>query len=494
MSQIKSDRMSYLWLLIGLILLVYSNGIHNIIPLATWLAPVFLIRFLRTQPKARGLILFVLVYSAAWVIMQYGIYPDLGVIGSSFGIVYGIIFFVPYLADRLVTPKTEGFLATLMFPAAWVAIEFFLASMPYTGSWFALAFTQMDNLPLIQLTSITGIYGISFLINWFASIVNWAWEQEFSFSRTWKGASLYLGILVLVLLFGGAYLTFAPADSETVRVANVTRSFDVDEKVEYCRENFTGEELSTCYLEDINQRSLNEFLEGSQQAAEAGAKIIVWQENGLLVRRLDEPAYVEQARELAMQEDVYLVMGTKLVDKDKGPAFDENKIIFITPQGEISEYLKNHKVAGDEHRLGDGKILFHDSPYGKLAALICYDADFPGFVRQAGKADADIMLVPAQDWAEITPIHGRMPMLGAIENGYSLIRNGYHGVSIAVDYHGKLLSQLDNFTTDERVMLADLPTQGAGTVYAQIGDVFAWLCILVSVGLIVLAVKNRKQS
>ena len=138
--------------------------------------------------------------------------------------------------------------------------------------------------------------------------------------------------------------------------------------------------------------------------------------------------------------------------------------------------------------------MFNDSPYGKLAALICYDADFPGFVRQAGKADADIMLIPAQDWAEITPVHGRMPTLGAIENGYSLIRNGFHGVSVAVDYHGSMLSQLDNFTTDERVMLADLPTEGVQTVYALIGDTFAWLCVLGFVGLIALAIKGRKED
>jgi len=426
--------------------------------------------------------------------MQFGIYPDLGVIGSSFGLVYGIIFFLPFLADRLMARKTKGFLATLIFPSVWVILEFALASFEFTGSWFALAFTQMDNLPLIQLASITGIYGISFLINWFATVVNWAWEREFSLPKTWKGASLYLGILTLVLLAGGAYMTFFPADSETVRVAAITRSFDVDEEVEYCRENFSGEELSNCYLNGINQRTLDEFLQGSQQAANAGAKIIIWQENGLVVRSKDKAAYVDQARELAMQEKVYLVMGTKMVDKDKGPAYDENKIIFITPEGEITEYLKNHKVAGDEHVLGDGKILFQESPYGRLVALICYDADFPGFVRQAGKADADVMLIPAQDWAEITPIHGRMPMLGAIENGYSLIRNGYHGVSIAVDYHGNMLSRLDNFTTDERVMLADLPTKGIQTIYAQIGDIFAWLCVLGSLGLIVLAVRDRKKS
>jgi apolipoprotein N-acyltransferase len=63
---------------------------------------------------------------------------------------------------------------------------------------------------------------------------------------------------------------------------------------------------------------------------------------------------------------------------------------------------------------------------------------------------------------------------------------------IAVDYHGKLLFQLDNFTTDERVMLVALPTEGTPTVYALIGDGFAWLCVFGSVGLIGLTIKNRK--
>ncbi len=94
----------------------------------------------------------------------------------------------------------------------------------------------------------------------------------------------------------------------------------------------------------------------------------------------------------------------------------------------------------------------------------------------------------------ITPLHGRMPTLGAIENGYSLIRNGYHGVSIAVDFHGNMLSRLNNFTMDERVMIADLPTQGVQTIYSQIGDIFAWLCVFGSLGLIVLAVKDRKEN
>jgi apolipoprotein N-acyltransferase len=57
-----------------------------------------------------------------------------------------------------------------------------------------------------------------------------------------------------------------------------------------------------------------------------------------------------------------------------------------------------------------------------------------------------------------------------------------------------MLSQLDNFTTDERVMIADLPTQGITTVYSRIGDLFVWFCVAGFLGLIVLAIRNRKQA
>ncbi|MDL1979189.1 MAG: hypothetical protein LWX52_14040, partial [Deltaproteobacteria bacterium] len=84
-------------------------------------------------------------------------------------------------------------------------------------------------------------------------------------------------------------------------------------------------------------------------------------------------------------------------------------------------YLKNHLVFGDNDILGDGKVLIQDSDYGKLATIICYDAD-------------------------------------------------YKGLSTAVDYHGNILSQMNDFTTEDRIMIADIPKQGIKTVYSQIGS------------------------
>ncbi len=398
--------------------------------------------------------------------MLYGIYP--GGVGLVTGLVYGIVFFLPFLADRLVVPKIESYLSTLVFPSAWVTMEFLL-SFTFAGSWFSLAYTQYGNLPLMQLVSITGIWGISFLITWFASVVNWAWEQEFTLPKTGKGGSLYLSILIFVLLFGGAYLAFLPADSDTVRAAAITRSFDMDIEAEKCKGDVS------C-LQGLFNRSLDEFLQDSKQAANAGAKIIVWQENGLAVYQEDEASFIEQGREFAVREEVYLVMGMYVLSKDRSA--DENKAILIDPSGNTSEYLKNHLTQGDNHILGDSKVLIQDSPYGKLASIICLDADFPNFVRQAGESSVDIMLIPSHDLEAITPIHTRMASFRAIENGFSMIRADYHGVSTAVDYHGNILSQMNDFTTEERVMIADLPKQGIRTFYSQIGDLFAWLCVL----------------
>ncbi|KAF5418951.1 MAG: apolipoprotein N-acyltransferase [Candidatus Methanocomedens sp.] len=482
-SKMKSEYWSYIWLVIGFIFLIFSNGFWNIIPIAAWLAPIFLLRFLRTQNKTKGLVIFAPVYVIAWIIMLYGMF--LGIIGYIFAVTYGIIFFIPFLADRFITPKIEGYLSTLVFPSAWVTMEL-IASFTLFGSLFSLAYTQFGNLPLMQLVSITGIWGISFLIIWFASVVNWAWEQEFSLPKIYKGASLYLGILIFILLFGGAYLTFLPVDSDTVRVASVTRSFDIFPLAKECNKNIS------CIQGVLNQ-SLDDFLEHSKQAADAGAKIIVWQEAGIFVFNDDEAGYIRQAREFAMREKVYLVMGIMAISEDE--SINENKVVLIDPSGHTSEYLKTHLVPGDNHILGDGKVLIQDSPYGKLASVICYDADFPNYVRQAGKANADLMLIPSDDWEAITPLHARMASFRSIENGFSMIRPTFEGLSIAVDYHGNILSQMNDFTTEDVVMIADVPKQGIKTIYSQIGDLFAWLCVLgflIMVGLSLTRSKGEK--
>ena len=87
----------------------------------------------------------------------------------------------------------------------------------------------------------------------------------------------------------------------------------------------------------------------------------------------------------------------------------ENKVVLIDSNGEINfEYKKAKPVPGERVVRGDGKVPVHDTPFGRVAAVICFDMDFPTLIRQAGNAAADILLVPARDWKAIDPMHTRM--------------------------------------------------------------------------------------
>ncbi len=74
------------------------------------------------------------------------------------------------------------------------------------------------------------------------------------------------------------------------------------------------------------------------------------------------------------------------------------------------------------------------------------------------------------------------------------MRETSQGLSIAVDYEGRVLSASDYFTTDHQVMVAYVPMHGVRTIYATIGDLFAWLCIIGLVALTGLAIiQSRKR-
>src|SRR5262249_40283612 len=90
------------------------------------------------------------------------------------------------------------------------------------GTLLNPAFTQYGNLPLMQLVSVTGVWGIIFLMSWLASIVSWAWERSFDWIQVRPGLLLYSGLVAVVLIGGGARLVLFPPQGATVRVAGVT--------------------------------------------------------------------------------------------------------------------------------------------------------------------------------------------------------------------------------------------------------------------------------
>jgi apolipoprotein N-acyltransferase len=412
----------------------------------------------------------------------------------------------PYLLDRVLARRLGGLLGTLVFPLAVTTVSYLFALVnPAFGTFGNPAYSQYGNLPLLQLVSVTGLWGIDLVMSWLAGLFNWAWEQGFAWPRVRGNAALYTGLLALVLLFGGARLALFPAQGSTVRVAGISPSpallAAADKQVS---QNINMEALMSGMYTQAQRELIrqayapvsDELFSLSLQEARAGAKIILWPECGANVLQEDEPALLARASALARTAGTYLDMGICEMLSHPVPSrflFDES--ILLDPKGLVLwRYQKAHPVPGEPFPPGDGLVPTVQTPFGRLSNVICFDADFPGTIRQAGQAGADVLLVPGNDWREIDPLHTQMATFRAIENGFSLVRQASHGLAMTVDYEGHVLASSDFFTSDPQVMVAYVPMQGVRTIYATIGDLFAWLSVAGLVVLIGFALARRPKA
>ena len=190
----------------------------------------------------------------------------------------------------------------------------------------------------------------------------------------------------------------------------------------------------------------------------------------------DKAGLIARAAALAQRHDVYLHVGLGVLSR-RAPHM-RNQAILVDPAGQVVwTYDKARPVPGmDQLSPGDGGVPTVDTPYGKLANLICFDADFRARAPERGQGrrhDAGSI----QRLAGVGAVHTQKATLRAIENGYSLVCQDTEGLAQVVDFQGHVLAASDYFTTDQQTMVAYVPTQGDRTIYAMVGDVFAWLSI-----------------
>ncbi len=469
--------LSYFWLMLSVILLIFSNG-RWIFPLATWLAFPFLLRFVRMQKPLIGYLLAVPAIAISSCVAWYGVVPfmTISVLVMS-QTIFAIFIALPYLADRLAAKRVRGLLSTLIFPAAMTVIGYVLTYAPGNATWGSPAYTQYGILPLMQLVSITGIYGLVFLISWFASVVNFCWENGFVPAKIRKVAGVYVCVILAVFVYGGVRLLVINPDDSLVRVAAVKTPSDIGSRAAGWR--ISG--VSPFHL----QESLAILESQTAKAVDAGAKIIAWHEYADLISDQDRDAFIQRGQKIASEKKIYLLLGPAILDSRK-EAKGENASILIDPAGNIKwTYLKSHLVEVVEKpyfKSGDKKIPRHDTPYGTLASVICFDFDFPAYVRSAGRG-ISLMMAPSFDWQEITPLHAHMAVFRGIENGFSILRPTGNGLSIAADACGRVIASQNSFTSKDTIMLADLPVKSVFTVYSVIGDSLVWVCVA---GLVVL--------
>lgn len=490
----KQLLQNYLLLVAGLLLFLISNG-KWIVPVAIWISLALLLRFFRTQKSLWNILIGAIAYIGIYCIQWHGLIKFEGVIFYAIAGGIGLAFFIPIAIDKIISPRVSGFAATLVFPLAWTTIEFIGFKFTPFGTWGSLAYTQYGNLPLMQIVNITGIYGITFLIAWFASVVNWVWEENFEWIKINNGIKKYISIMFVVLLYGGVCLIFLSPQSNEVKVAGV-QSHKAEVILAPIVEKFNAGDFSMEVWKDYFAKTniiIDDLFTKSEIAAKNGAKIISWSENPVMISENDEELFIKRGADFSQKEQVYLALNYSINLSDdirKAPAekFWSAKTVLVGPNGKIlSTYRKTILVPGFESTIavsGNDDVTIVDTPYGRISSLICFDNDFPAFVRkQVGGNRSDIHLVPSGDWKEIDPYHTNMIAFRAIENGFSVFRVTFLGLSAAYDYQGRTLATMDYFKTGDKVFTAHIPENGTKTLYSQIGDVFAWLVVAGLIGI-----------
>ena len=486
-----SGAYSWAFLLCAVGLLLFADG-RNTIALAAWLAPMCLLRFVRTQSPVRGIAIGYAALVITRGIAFRGMTPIPGIFYYIFLLISGISALLPYVADRLLAPRLKGIIATLVFPLTLVVTQFIYAHGPL-GSWGSIAYTQSGNLPLLQLLSVTGLWGVVFLIGWFAAAANQLLGEGIRARQALRAPALFAAVYVLVMLMGGARLALFPPQSQTVRVASLSPAKTgpaISDDILRSVIAGTASDSDTSQLRAAMDATQDELLARSEREARAGAKIIFWSEEAAFVLKENEPRLLARGSALASKYNIYLAMAVATWSpKQTHPL--ENKVVLIEPNGEIAwQYLKSRPTPGPEAAMAvtsDKELRVLDSTFGRLSAAICYDTDFPAFMRQAGALRVAVMLSPASDWRGIDPRHTEIASFRAVEQGFNLVRQANNGLSAAFDYQGRRLASMDEFQSSDLALISQVPTQGVRTIYSRFGDWFAWLCCAALAILIALA-------
>jgi apolipoprotein N-acyltransferase len=448
-------------LLIGVALVTLSQVRHGVNILG-WIAPVpFLFYLLRTD-GVRSRVFLCISLCIAWTLAAAKFitapFPPMLIVIN--GLTFGFLSCVVYLGWSVLQRRLPPWMGHLTFPAMMVSLEWFQCTFTPLASNGSAAYTQLENLPILQFASLFGIFGISFLMYWFAAIVAGSLHHRKFFVRQ----SIAVTAVILTVAIYGSFRIGAPVEGKMAKVAMVGTDFD-----------WFGEALPA---QSERDHITDVLFARTRSAADAGARLIVWNEVSNIIFPAEEPHMVKRAAVIAGQYNSEVVMSF-LVVLEVSPLRVENKLIRVSPDGDVADmYLKQKRVPGEPSVRGTRASPVTDSAIGRLGGAICYDFDFPGVARQLAVDGADIVYLPSSDTVGVDPFHSQIAAIRAIEGGYSVVRSTRMGLSAAIDPYGRIRGWQSANEQNDRILLATVPSESVRTLYAITGDLFCYLCLL----------------
>ena len=439
----------------------------------TWLAPI---PVLLVAPRSSATLAF-LTALVSWFLgglNMWALFRDVLQVpppaALAFLILPGCFFGLGVLLFRRWARGARPIAAAIGFAAFWVTYEFVLASTSIHSTFGNLAYNQMNFLPILQISSVTGIWGISFCIMLFAATV----ATLFSVYAPTHAKSVLAAsaaIFLLLVLGFGEWRLHAPLNGGASVSVGLLAS-DLPQNTMPSKP------------EDA-QRLMSEYAAQVQALLQQGAQVVVAPEKIVLLQDENSKSVDDLFAAQASASGSALVIGVAR----HAPNEWLNEARIYTPAN-VSPllYEKHHMLPPFESKftVGNSRTILQQ-PSGLWGVTICKDMDFPGLSREYGRQGVGLLLVPAWDFDADGWLHGRMAILRGVENGFSIARAPRHGILTVSDGRGRVLAERSTAAAPFATVLAQVPVSHQSTLYSRIGNWFPWCSIALLLFLLLFA-------
>ena len=453
--------------------------------------------------------------------------PTLLLIG--FSLVLGLYFGLFGLGLALVRRATGSTRLALAFaPFLWTGLE--LAAARITSvPWDQLGYSQVDNGIMTPLAPWTGVYGISFVLVAANAFLAEGWiakrPQLWTRSRSeWLKLDLLAGVWMLIWFLGLGGIEVMPRAAPTTATAVLIQpNLDVGSA-----NNWQGPEWDRHIAEftRLAGEQCKTYIAGIPQNGAPTGEIIcppypthpdlvAWPESPAPYFG-DDPRFREAMQSIAAVAHAPMIVGgigMELSNQDQGKDQnwnDYNSAFIIGVDGErVGRYDKIHLVPFGEYIPFQNLLTFAHKLTGRVGlftrgternafllptqsggshrygVFICYEAVFADEVRQFARHGAEVFVNISDDgWYGDTSApwqHLNMARMRAIENRRWLLRDTNSGITAVIDPYGRVRQSIPRHQTD--ALPAEFAFRNDITFYTAHGDVFAWLCAVLSLGI-----------
>ena len=382
---------------------------------------------------------------------------------------------------------------SFLVAVVWTGLEILRGHVITGLPWAGLGHSQWRNLPLIQISSVVGMYGVTFLI----AMINGAVANFFIHIREWrsslKAAVVPLALVLISLIYGWIAMTGSP-QGETIKIALVPGNVEQMDKLKAWRSGGV-------------RRIFNKYARITEAVAAEKPDLIVWPETSVpqytFITGFPPDGLVSRVQ----RWNSYFLMGTP--HAERAPERKTyNAAFLLSPEGEeVDRYYKIHLVPVSEYfplkrylpeswqdlvagvsdwESGSEQIVF-SAPPAEFGLVICFESIFPKLFRKAVGKGVNLMGIITNDaWFKGTYAaqqHNSMAPFRAVENRVSVFRCANYGISCIIDSWGRIKREIDP-ESDEEYLVDDVHLHEGGTFYTRHGDYFPWACLATALFLI----------